>query len=403
MIGLYTTQTAETPSKMLKKSEKVERSLQVNQEETVALKNDCVTLNIEDDNKNRPCLETELKLVDKCASCGNSQKQHKNHSKGTSQNRKNKEPIIWKNMSKFTVWTISFCAFAYFMYNCSLEYLENNLVSITSHRMFLDGEALVAVSVCNNMALDPELLDAYKKSSPDNLTFIYDPVKSFYAMDSERLKSMKLNLDKFLVGCEVYPHLKSCFNYFKLQLETTALCYKAFFNMKGIGSINQIIMDFYFDPSLHKESVSNPGVFVSIYHPEGYMPPVEGFFLGPKQIASVSIEIVHKTQKKSFPKATCVHRYFKDIYTFTGKPFETDYNTESCFDLCRAEWEYKRCNCSIIVGWNITNTRCLDDKQIIRCLVDFSYDQDTLHKMYKTCITKCVDKCNRKMVEYQGC
>ena len=79
------------------------------------------------------------------------------------------------------------------------------------------------------------------------------------------------------------------------------------------------------------------GAYVTFTHPDDYLAPSDGVFVGPQETAVVSASVVHKKQTKSFEKAACVQKNGLDWYNFTGTPFLTDYQPEHCVSLCYAQ------------------------------------------------------------------
>ena len=304
----------------------------------------------------------------------------------------------------FLTWILCICVFTYFSYEGFQEFLQNNPVSIITYRNISENEAMVALKICNNLALDPRKLQTFKnKHGPDSSgvpVYISHPLKNFYVSSSQKLEELKLDLGKFMIGCEIYPYQKSCFNLFKWHLETMGSCYEAILDLYSVGKLNPILIDLYFDLKLHdKENVLRSGVSISVSHADDYVSLLDGVFVGPRQQTSINVEIVHKTQKISIPKAKCVHRYGLENFKFTGKPFEANYHLESCTALCFAEKEYKNCNCTFYLGWNLTNTECLEKIEARKCLLKQNLDSTSTQKLFNRCNSKCQNQCNRKMVE----
>ena len=203
--------------------------------------------------------------------------------------------FVAKNLPTVFVQAICVGFFVFFVHKSFSEYLDSNLLSVTSHRKLLEDEAMISIQICNNMALHPAKLAAFKNQNPDDF-ILYNPKKRYHIMNTEKLRTMKLDLEEFMVGCKLFPYNESCFNSFKLLLEFKSICYKANLN---IAKQDQIVIDLYFDPQLQEtEHLSTPGAFVSVFHPDDYIPPFEGKFLAPGQQTSFSVSFVHKKQKK---------------------------------------------------------------------------------------------------------
>ena len=92
-----------------------------------------------------------------------------------------------------------------------------------------------------------------------------------------------------------------------------------------------------------------------------------------------------------------MHKYGLQAYKFTGVPFEALYSVESCNELCEAETQYKNCNCSFLVGFNITNTGCLNEPTKTSCL-DQVFNSLS-NKRLNSCKRRCADKCNKKIIK----
>ena len=106
------------------------------------------------------------------------------------------------------------------------------------------------------------------------------------------------------------------------------------------------------------------GAYINVDHHEEHGSLFDSIFLQPKQTVLVNGRILHETQQDSFDQSKCVHRYGQEVHDFNGVPFTTAYNPRSCHDLCLAKKLYKLCQCSPLVGWNLTKTECLDDAQV---------------------------------------
>ena len=61
--------------------------------------------------------------------------------------------------------------------------------------------------------------------------------------------------------------------------------------------------------------------------------------------------------------------------------------------------EYQRCNCSIEVGWNMTNTRCIENYEMMECLFQYNHEFLMQTSLRELCLSECPQKCNRKSIE----
>ena len=133
-------------------------------------------------------------------------------------------------------------------------------------------------------------------------------------------------------------------------------CFQAEINLGGYGAQQAIMMTFFFDPNIKFGLYAqNSGLYLSFYHPEDYLTPLDGFYVGPSDYLVVSATTEHKIQHKLFAEETCIDREGLVWYNFTGKPFQARYHPFFCANLCFAETFYKEgCDCSPIRGLNIT-------------------------------------------------
>ena len=65
-------------------------------------------------------------------------------------------------------------------------------------------------------------------------------------------------------------------------------------------------------------------------------------------------------------------------------------------DLCYAEYQTKVCNCSTLVGWNITESRCLDEEEKRKCLLENTSNATLLRIRTEKCLSRCHSKCRQK-------
>ena len=60
---------------------------------------------------------------------------------------------------------------------------------------------------------------------------------------------------------------------------------------------------------------------------------------------------------------------------------------------------YKRCNCSSHLGLNITNTECIEDENLRRCVLMAIRDFKTVVQRSKKCLSNCLTKCEHSSYE----
>ena len=304
------------------------------------------------------------------------------------------------------------CGFSFFFYHSLIEFLEKRPISITTLTQIANDEASVSIKICNNADLDPELVEIHFKSDSEpnenaSLRQLYQgahtetlPLKTNYFFKTEVYEKARLGIEKFVVGCQLTLSSRSCLLAFKPLLDITGVCYQADLNTLADKTISSVTIDFYFDPAHYPDHyVPNHGAFVAVNHPSSYVNTFDGFFMSPRQQTDVSATIVNKVQTTSFPKSECTHKYGLKRYNFTGIPFETSYNSQSCFDICVAEEQYKNCNCSMKFGWNITNTDCVFHSEKNDCLVSNYRNLEMPQKLLNYCTSKCTERCDYRIME----
>ena len=90
--------------------------------------------------------------------------------------------------------------------------------------------------------------------------------------------------------------------------------------------------------------------------------------VNPNELVEVATESILISQEESLPKLRCTDKKGPQVYNFTGRVFETPYSPKSCNHLCVSEFSYNICNCSFLVGYNITNSECIEHKTSRHCL-----------------------------------
>ena len=78
------------------------------------------------------------------------------------------------------------------------------------------------------------------------------PLKATLLLDSENIVQLRLDLEKFVLGCEIYPFRKSCIEVFHWQLDSFGVCYVGELNIHATRKETPLLIDFYFDPELSR-------------------------------------------------------------------------------------------------------------------------------------------------------
>ena len=188
-------------------------------------------------------------------------------------------------------------------------------------------------------------------------------------------------------------------------MESGRPCYEATFSPQDYGDLHVIQFYFFFDSNLRLGRFTDKiGAFINVAHHKDHASHIDSFFLSTKETVVVNAEFVHRIQEESFEQSKCVDNYIPQVYNFTGVPFETSYNQRSCHDLCFARKQFEICNCSAIVGWNITKTDCLEDELKRECIQNSSGSTEKFQLLFrgdvKSCLSKCVKKCDQKSLEF---
>ena len=315
--------------------------------------------------------------------------------------------------------SVCFIALVYFSWNVTMQYLEQTPMTSISYEDPPKKPDPVVVMICNNVLMDYRKILNYKsdKFSYDSYEFLHQAAsgnisfndslwvlpslsKNLFLISNRIKQEFKLDLEDFMIGCLVTKTSHDCMHQFKWQPSLYMSCYKATLNLEGYGIYNVLGVSFYFDPLLILgKYTSKLGAYISIFHPDDYIDPMEGFFLAPQTSVEVKATSVQRVQKKSFEKSKCVKGKLLDEFNFTGVPFEAIYNEKSCYDLCIAQEFHHLCNCSGYFGWNLTNTECIESADMKKCLKDAVAAYSNLDEGFKPCTDKCLRKCDQKSLQ----
>ena len=328
-----------------------------------------------------------------------------------------------KRLPRLFIWTICTIVLLYFAIQMFQEYMQKIPVTVTT---FIDAPPNpdpIQIKICNAAFLDPRKILDYDITtgnlSPHQYNFLLQTVNKNYSFDdsiyvsrsvikeifllsSRTLDEFKLEKEDFMLICRVPFTDVECVSQFVWHIEPYGGCYQADLNIKGYGQYNLISLSFYFDPDLILERYSRGrlGAFVSIRHPQDSSPFTNPIFLGSNELVMVSAQTVHKTQKVSFDDSKCTHRHGLETHDFTGEPFDTTYSITTCIDLCYAEAFFNHCQCSAVIGWNITKTECLEHPENLQCLIsELSSGISRIEKAAKPCFDTCLSTCDEKLLE----
>ena len=335
-----------------------------------------------------------------------------------------KEKLRWlfkitrpKNILHLCIWSVCFSLLVYFFSGILDDYVAQNPISIVT---YVDQKHITSplnVKVCNEVYLDKEKILNYNGSELgfSSYQFLYEAMSGndnfndsfwiFMDKSSTRfftstrvLDAFALDLESFLLACIVFN--EDCSQSFKVFREFYNLCYDVTLEVPYYDKSNGIYLMFYFDPNITMAKYTTTlGAFVSVAHEGQYIAPSEGFHLSPNELAIVTASVTHRFQEKPLSKKDCVNSDI-ETHNFTGKPFQTLYNPESCIDLCYARVYYPACQCAPFVGWNLTNTECLEDKEKLSCMWQFgSRNKNYLFRSMTECSLGCLPKCNQKTLE----
>ena len=338
------------------------------------------------------------------------------------QNRLNLSSFI-KKIPDLFYWAICTVVLAYFSNQMLKEYSRNLPVTVTT---FVDPPEIpdpVRVKICNSVFLDPEKILHYDGAdiSSDQFNFLYQAAIKNYSfndrlfvlnseirqqllLSSRTLNKFKLDKEKFMLFCYSRYYFQGCFSNFTWHLETTGGCYQADLQLYAYGLYDLFSIRFYFDPELALERYTRGriGAYVSITHPQDSVSSSDTFFLSPNDAVLVSAKTVHKVQIVSFQDSKCVHRYGLETFNFTGEPFQTLYNTDSCMELCHAETVFKFCRCASTTAWNITKSTCLEDPENVECILRLlRHNVHYMEQSARPCVSKCSSKCEEKKREVE--
>ena len=321
---------------------------------------------------------------------------------------------------RFAFWAISWIScsvlMGFFARDVYQEYMELNPISIVSLQDPPKKAELITLKICNEGYLDKLKIVNYNGSEVtyESYGFLHQailtnsalkgsfrryrhPLREYFLMPFKIYDVFKYDLENFMMACLYEGSNKSCLFDFKFQPESQAPCYAANLDVSGYGIFQYLEIFLYFDPKMTiGKHTPKLGSYVTFSHVENFVSPINGFFLAPNEAAVVSATGVYTHQRESFPKAKCTLRNGLEKHDFTGEPFYALYSPESCVDLCYAKYQTKVCNCSTLVGWNITESRCMDEEEKRKCLLEKTSNATLLRIRTEKCLSRCHPKCRQK-------
>ena len=328
-----------------------------------------------------------------------------------------------KRLPRFFIWTTCTIILLYFAIQIFQEYRQKIPVTVTT---FIDAPPNpdpIQIKICNTAFLDPQKILDYDITtgnlSPHQYNFLLQTVNKNYSFDddiyvrrgvikeifvlsSRTLDEFKLDKEDFMLLCRVPFSDIECVSQFVWHVEPYGGCYQADLYIKGYGQYNMLSLSFYFDPdvNLKRYSRGRLGAFVTIRHPQDSSPFTNPIFLGSNELVLVTAKTIHKTQKISFDDSKCTHRRGLETYDFTGEPFHTPYTITACIDLCYAEAFFNHCQCSAVIGWNITKTECVEHLENVHCLMNELKSGIThIENAAQSCFDTCLSTCDEKILE----
>ena len=325
--------------------------------------------------------------------------------------------VSFRNIFWGFAWILFSAILLYFSLNIVEAYFEKYPITVITYVEPNEQPAPLVISVCNNIFLDPQkILDfnesessTFKKeafeflhqaaigndSFDDTSWVVPNPSRDYFMLSARVADFFKLDSEKFMINCILMKNYTDCRSFFRWDTEEYGYCYQATIDLGGYGEYRSLLIGLYFDPNITLGRYTlNMGARISVSHPNDNTGTGETFFLEPQENADVLVSVEHKSQSHSLDKATCTEEDLQ-WYTFTGKPFQSAYNPWVCSTFCLAKLHYKYCNCSSIMGYNVTNTECIEKSEHRKCLFDIAYQMDELMKESKPCTSKCHPKCNR--------
>ena len=298
------------------------------------------------------------------------------------------------------------------------EFLEDMPATVSTYEDPPEYPDPINIRLCNTAFLDSDEIlnhqgefknyESYKflhRLMSGNATgdkddwILSSPIRDYYLLSTTVLEEFKLDIGKFVLKCLVTKTNRDCLNDFQWKLDDAGICYTASIDLKGYGSNWNLGMWFYFDPSSIETYTSALGAYGNIFVPGYNAMTYEGFMIAPGKFQTMSGTISSTHQTRSFKKSKCVDQFGLNTFTFTGEPFQTLYSPASCADLCYMESLYEKCQCSFLIGWNITKTECFENSETRACLMKWFYGFPLIQDETKRCRSRCISQCEHREIE----
>ena len=235
-------------------------------------------------------------------------------------------------------WSVCTLLLTHFSRKVTIEYMEENLVTVVSQTPPPSKPETVRVRVCNEVYLDSEKIKNFSKTASNNDSFsilheiiiqksdysntsrIYrHPFRNYFKISSEMYEHFSLEAEQFILACDVSNSNQSCIPGFKFYLDQEVSCYETQVDIQGYGIYQYLRLVFFFDPKKTLGSFTRKlGAYVMFSHTTDHVNPGRGIFVAPKDAVVVSATGVHKNQGQSFGKSRCTQRNGLETYNFTG-------------------------------------------------------------------------------------
>ena len=324
--------------------------------------------------------------------------------------------LVW-----WSIWTACTIVMLIFIYRSYEEYVASNPVTLVTFVQQPERPDPVIVKICNHVFFDEEKIRNYNGTEIDEdlIQFLKQTVSmestfnsswvdstalsDTFLMPPEVFEFFKLDLSKFLLSCYIPGQRFECSREFKFFPDSDTPCYKAEIQLTGHGINQALTLGFFFDPEIKfgKFSKSSSGAFVVFHHPNDVLQPQEGVQVSSEDYIIVKTEVEQKFQKESMEKAKCAASEGLVEYNFTGSPFQVEYHPSYCIRLCQAQTFYKLCNCTGMLGLNITKSECILRQETRQCVIDNYQSIDDIEKLSRSCFSTCLPKCKQKKLQTQ--